>query len=74
MKYEKGASYQRRGGDLEWIRKLNNKIDGGATTHFKLQRHENIQSIVDQVMHSNTWIEMSRAINSQNRRPAAPFE
>ena len=69
MKYEKGASYQRRGGDLEWIRKLNNKIDGGATKHFKLQRHEYIQSIVDQVMHSNTWIEMSRAINSQNRRP-----
>ena len=62
MKYEKG-------GDLEWIRKLNNKIDGGATKHFKLQRHEYIQSIVDQVMHSNTWIEMSRAINSQNRRP-----
>ena len=34
--------------------KLNNKIDGGATKHFKLQRHEYIQSIVDQVMHSNT--------------------
>jgi hypothetical protein len=28
-----------------------------------------MQSIVDQAMHSNTGIEMSRAINRQNRRP-----